>query len=162
MHFPKDCSNHIDSKFLFNDAIIDDLGSRLKIDLTKLDLNKVHIEFLGVGQNIYEGGKPQTYFCVKLDYDIEGYMNLLQDKKKQSAIDKDICIYIANFNSLRFFSKELLQFSSINQVVYRKKDGVVKPVLKKNINKVKEKEVTLGYEKSYMLNLWHYLNKIEK
>lgn len=67
MHFPKDCSNHIDSKFLFNDVIIDDLGSRLKIDLTKLDLNKVHIEFLGVGQNIYEGGKPQTYFCVKLD-----------------------------------------------------------------------------------------------
>ena len=162
LHFPKDCSNHIDSKFLFNDAIIDDLGSRLKIDLTKLDLNKVHIEFLGVGQNIYEGGKPQTYFCVNLDYDIEGYMNLLQDKKKQSAIDKDSCIYIANFNSLRFFSKELLRFSSINQVVYRKKDGVVKPVLKKNINKSKEKEVTLGYEKSYMLNLWHYLNKIEK
>lgn len=157
LQFPKDGSNHIDDKFLFNDAIIDNLSLRLKIDLDKIDLKRVHINFLGVGQNIYEGGKPQAYFYVKLDYNVSEYQNILQSTADNDSLDKDSTIYLAKFDSFKFFAKDSIRFIAINQIVFKRKNNQIKPILKYDSSKAKEKEITLGFEKSYMINIWHYL-----
>lgn len=159
LQFPKDGSNHIDAKFLFKDAIIDNLAIRLKIDLDALDLARVHLTFLGIGQNIYEGGKPQAYFSVKLDYSITEFEKILQKEMRQNTIDKDSKIYLARFETMSFFTKDFIRFKALNQIVYKRQNKKLKPLLKYDVKKVKEKEITLGYEKSYMINLWHYFNQ---
>ena len=137
LNFPSSGEDTITSEYLFYRNIIDNLGARVKLDTSKLDLSKIDVKFLGFGQNIYEGGKPQFYFAVFLnDIDTETYLRINTFDKAVSRLDMDKCIYVADYDSFAF-KGDKLAFS-----VYGKNG--------------KAEKVTLNYEMSYLCNLWHY------
>lgn len=140
---PKDKTQKIDEDYLFKSSIIDNLTARLKITKEDAKNLQVNIDFLGIGQNVYEGGKPQMYFAVHIEnLNKEEYIKLKSKVKKQEGkIDTDKCIYLANFNTLKFTHGEKLHFSYFNE------------------KKKKTSSCTVGYEKSFICNVWHYLEK---
>ena len=176
LNFPKN-SGKIDENFLFYQNIIDNITARVHIDEKDIP-EDTEITFLGFGQNVYEGGKPQFYYVVKLPISAKQYQALsakrLKDEerhlklskeymklslgqrddflkrnnlgadfrpnKKQSR-DVDKCIHIAKYDSFILkngkLSFEALKLSSAKDkpVTYRK---------------------TLGFEMSFLCNLWHF------
>ena len=165
LQFPKN-GGKIDRDFMFHQNIIDSLETRLKIDLNKLDESRVSVDFLGVGQNIYEGGKPQAYFAVQLDYDMSEYPLLLEDyetikmkSQKEGTIDRDGRIYLACLDSMKFISDEWIEFEYVNEVIYKQEKKILYPKMKNTGKKMKKRKIQTGYEKSYMINFWHYFNK---
>ena len=136
-------SEKVDAKYLFNDNIIIALKERLFLDKDILDKEnvKIEIQFLGLGQNIYEGGKPQMYFSVRLKgLDYNKFFDITKNTNKtNSNIDKDKFYYVAKWSSLHFHKKgDKLYLTSINQ------NG-------------KEKKHCFDAEKSMFCNIWHYL-----
>ena len=140
---PKDKKKKITKDYLFKHSIISNLTARLKIAEEDAQNLSVKIDFLGLGQNIYEGGKPQMYFAVYIEnLNKEEYIQLKAKVKKQEGkIDTDKCIYLANFNSIKFAHGEKIHFSYFNE------------------KKKKTSSCTVGYEKSFICNIWHYLEK---
>ena len=118
-------------------AIAENNGARVKLDTSKMDLDKVDVEFLGFGQNLYEGGKPQFYYAVFLnDIDTETYLRTSTFDKSVSKLDMDKCIYVADYDSFAF-KDDKLSFCAYDE-------------------KGRSRKVTVNYEMSYLCNLWHY------
>ena len=136
LNFPAN-SDEISADYLFYRNIIDNLGARVKIDTSALDLDKIDVKFLGFGQNLYEGGKPQFYYAVFLnDIDTEKYLRINIFDKPGSRLDEDKCIYVADFDSYRF------KGDRVSFDIYDEKG--------------KSGNITLNYEMSYLCNIWHY------
>ncbi len=136
LNFPSD-SDTITSEYLFYKNIIENLGARVKLDTSKMDLDKVDVEFLGFGQNLYEGGKPQFYYAVFLnDIDTETYLRTSTFDKSVSKLDMDKCIYVADYDSFAF-KDDKLSFCAYDE-------------------RGRSRKVTVNYEMSYLCNLWHY------
>lgn len=137
LEFPRDKSEVITAEYLMRGNIIESLSSRLKIRPEDLDVSQIDIQFLGFGQNLYEAGKPQLYYCVYLkNIDTATYFRLTEDSNIKTKLDTDKCIYAADYDSLRF-DKNKLHFD-----VY---DGAGK-----------KSKITVVCEMSYYANLWHY------
>ena len=137
-------SGEVTAEYLLKDNIVNNLSKRLKIceeTVKKLDYT---IEFLGFGQNIYEGGKPQFYYAVKInDFTTEQYyesrkMFLKEEKKKKKKdrLDVDKCVYAADYNTFKY-KKDKVKFTAYNQ-------------------KARKRNIKVGYERSFLCNLWHY------
>ncbi len=140
LDFPKDGSKIVTMEHLLYQTIIDNLSARVKIRPEDLNLDHIKVEFLGFGQNIYEGGKPQFYYVVHLeDIDTERFHKLNTFNLEESKLDVDKCIYVADYKTYHF-EKNKVVFDSIE------KDG-------------RRKEIKIGYEMSYLCNLWHYQQK---
>lgn len=82
------------------------LKRRLYIDVDTLSESSVEVIFLGFGREVYEGGKPQFYYLIKLNsLSSTDYIKLLKDKKKEikknKAIDKDSNLFVCNLASLK-------------------------------------------------------------
>ena len=125
---------------LFKTSILEALDSRLHLKDEYIENNpNIQIEFLGFGSNIYEGGKPQMYFAIFLDdVDLATYYSLIGDKKHKTKLDQDKAIYPVIYDKIHF----------------DKKGNLVLPCY---IEKHKRYEnITLGYEKSFLCNIWHY------
>ena len=136
LNFPKG-SDEITPDYLFKGNIIDNLSARTKIKKEDLHLDQIDIEFLGFGQNLYEGGKPQFYYAVHLrDIDTKKYLEINTADKPGARLDEDKCIYVADYDSYRF-----------------KKDKISFDIFDK---KGKRKKITINYEMSYLCNIWHY------
>ncbi len=136
LNFPAE-SDEITTDYLFYQNIIDNLGARVKLDTSTLDLDKIDVKFLGFGQNLYEGGKPQFYYAVFLnDIDTERYLHINTFDKAVSRLDMDKCIYVADYESFSF-KKDRVSFDTYDE-------------------KGKTGRITLNYEMSYLCNLWHY------
>jgi hypothetical protein len=143
---PKD--KKITAEYLLRDNIVQTLPERVKLLPKVFREAKPEIEFLGFGQNIYEGGKPQFYFSVKLDnVSSKNYFELHKDYKREQKrelkhnknkkkIDQDKCMYVADLGSFHY-GKDCVKFTAYN---------------KRN----KPFKVKAGYEMSYLCNLWHY------
>jgi hypothetical protein len=126
---------------LFKDSILEALDSRLHICDEYIDNagDNIEINFLGVGMNIYEGGKPQMYFSVYLkDVDLNRYYSLLGNKKHKTKLDQDKAIYPVKYDEIRFDKKGFLILNCHIQ------------------NKNKYQNIVLNYEKSFLANIWHY------
>ena len=137
----------IDKKYLFEDCVYQGLQKRLFFDLNKLHKEDVEIKFLGVGQNIFEGGKPQMYFVVNLKNvnikNIESYMYKLS--VVDSKIDNDKRFHYAKYDELEFTKNEAV--ISLNSY---------------NIKTKKYKSHKLTCERSLLANIWHYQQTIKK
>lgn len=143
LDFPRSGSNIVTTEHLLYQTIIDNLSARVKIRPEDLDLNYVRVEFLGFGQNIYEGGKPQFYYTVYLDnIDTTRFHQLNIFDQEELKLDVDKCIYVADYDSYRF-EKDNVLFNAIE------KDGRIK-------------KIKVGYEMSYLCNLWHLHQKCRR
>jgi hypothetical protein len=154
---PENKKEKITRDYFFDKTIIDNLTARTHIPSDMLDRSKIHIQFLGFGQSVYEGGKPQFYFAVHLDHiDTAKYHELYKESKSKKAVDEtqensvskksldeDKCIYVADYGTFHFNKNKKLVFECI-----------------KNTGKRVKKH--LGYEMSYLANLWHYMQTLEK
>lgn len=136
LNYPKSGGDTIDEKHLLYGNIIDNLSARTKIPPKELHLQNIDVKFLGFGQSLYEGGKPQFYYVVHLnDIDTKKYLEIAVEED-DGKIDVDKCIYVADYSSYRF-EKDKLAFDAIDE----------------NGKRTKKK---YGYELSYLCNLWHY------
>lgn len=141
-HNPKDAQ--ITTDYLLRGNIIKNLSDRVKLPKDAIDEAQTEIVFLGFGQNIYEGGKPQFYFMVKLNnIDTATYFRkrkeYIDEQKragKKDFIDVDKCMYVADYNSFKYV-KGQVKFTTYNE-------------------HNKPSRSTAGYEMSYLCNLWHY------
>ncbi|WP_059171645.1 hypothetical protein [Bacillus sp. FJAT-27445] len=120
--------------------VISLLNSRLYIDTETISDPSVEVIFLGFGREIYEGGKPQFYFLVKLNsLSSQDYLQILKDKKKKmknnKSIDKDSNLYICNLLSLKLKKNYSGSVECINYYT----------------DKIKFKSV----EFSFLANVWH-------
>lgn len=137
LNFPKDGSEVITANHLLYQNIIDNLSDRVKIHPEDLDLAHIKVEFLGFGQNMYEAGKPQFYYVVYLEnIDTKRFHQLSVFDKNDSKLDVDKYIYVADYSTYKF-EKDMVKFDIILE------DGSRKPI-------------KVGYEMSYLCNLWHY------
>ena len=137
LNFPTDGRDEVDKHHFFYQNLIDNLSARTKIRPQDLSTEHIEVEFLGFGQNLYEGGKPQFYFAVYLkNIDSATYLRLPKIHDAWAKLDVDKCIYVADYRSFRF-KKDRLSFLSV------KKNGKVK-------------KQTFECEMSYLCNLWHY------
>ena len=137
LNFPTDGRQEIDAHHLLYGNIIDNLSARTKIRPEDLSEADIEVEFLGFGQNIYEGGKPQLYYAVHLTaIDSERYLTMPKLGDNGTRLDVDKCIYVVRPQSFRI-ERGLLAFEAVQP------HG-------------KQKRLRLGYEMSYLCNLWHY------
>lgn len=136
LNYPRSGGDTITTEHFLYGNIIDNLSARTKIPATELHPEQIEVEFLGFGQSLYEGGKPQFYYAVHLkDIDSKKYLEICDDEDS-GPIDVDKCIYVADYSSFHF-KKDQLCFKALD---------------KKN----KWKQITCGYEISYLCNIWHY------
>ena len=149
LNFPDENKNdtknaEITVEYLLKENIYKNLSDRVKLPKDAIKREETEIKFLGFGQNIYEGGKPQFYFSVKLN-NIDTamywkkrseYEEELKRLNKKEFLDVDKCMYVANYESFRY-GKSTVKFD-----VYDKRD--------------RTHRVNVGYEMSYLCNLWHY------
>lgn len=138
--FPNN-SKPIDVQYVLHDQVLEALEKRLFLDLSLFKEEDIEIEFLGFGQNVYEGGKPQMYFVVHLKtIDLSNYKKFLRRLKiNESRIDNDKCLYLAKYDSIsvaRDDSKLSFQYYDNDKKKYHN-------------HKAK-------CEKSLICNIWHY------
>ncbi|MDD6478601.1 MAG: hypothetical protein PUF48_02155 [Oscillospiraceae bacterium] len=150
--FPKEFENNpksavITPEYLLRDNILKNLTDRVKLNEDDIDSNEIDIQFLGFGQNIYEGGKPQFYFAVKINnMDTATYYQKREEffeseKKKpdsEKKLDVDRSMYAVDYDSFAF--KENQDYITFNS----------------HDIKNRKQHIKAGYEMSYLCNLWHY------
>ncbi len=136
LNFPKG-STQISTDYLLRDNIMENLTERVHLAPKDLNPECIEIKFLGMGQSVYEGGKPQFYYCVMLkNIDTPRYHKLSAQNKSEPLLDVDRCIYTADYASYQF-----------------KKDYVLFDAILPNGQK---RRMKVKYEMSYLCNLWHY------
>lgn len=141
-HDPKNAT--ITADYLLRGNIFKNLSDRVKLPADAIDEAQTEITFLGFGQNIYEGGKPQFYYAVTLhNIDTKTYFEkrdaFIEEQKKagkKEILDVDKCMYAADLESFTY-KNEKVTFTTYDK-------------------KGKEGSATAGYEMSYLCNLWHY------
>lgn len=134
----------ISADYLLRSNIFRNLSDRVKLPREVIDEKQTDIQFLGFGQNIYEGGKPQFYFAVTLkNIDTRTYFQqreafIAEQKRlgRKEILDVDKCMYAADYDSFRY-RKNQVRFTTYN---------------KNN----RASHAVAGYEMSYLCNLWHY------
>ena len=149
LSFPAEFKNNpreaaITADYLLRDNIFKNLSDRVKLSGDDVKKDQTDITFLGFGQNIYEGGKPQFYFAVTLNnIDTPTYFKkraeyIAEQKRlgKKEVLDVDKCMYAADYDSFRY-RKNKVKFTTYN-------------------HRNKSSHAVTGYEMSYLCNLWHY------
>lgn len=155
LNFPNEQANNprqavISADYLLKGNIFKNLSDRVKLPSDAINEAQTEIRFLGFGQNIYEGGKPQFYFTVHLhNIDTPTYYRkrkefFAEQKRlgKKDFLDADKCMYVADYESFHY-GKNTVKFT-----VHNESDST--------------SEVTAGYEMSYLCNLWHHEKTKEK
>ncbi|MCH5351125.1 MAG: hypothetical protein J1F39_04055 [Clostridiales bacterium] len=99
--------------------------------------NKIHIHSLGFGQLVYTGGKPQFYYAIVIDEDVE--LSPEKDKEKDKDKKREID-----------FNKNIVFADGMTLV---KNDGYVLKLKKRGSTKTVKAEA----EKSFFINYWHLL-----
>lgn len=142
-------NNDCSTEYLFKTLIFKKMINRLTLDEFEIKPDDVEIKFLGFGQNIYEGGKPQFYFYIKFkninsniakDYSNKMYNSFLDRGK----LDFDPSMFILKYDSIEIKRRKVK--AEGYQIYGRKKTF---------------KSKRFGFEKSFMANIWH-LKQIDK
>ena len=146
MMLPLPASGEVTSEYLFKDCILDGLVSRARMDKAWIKEEEIEIRFLGLGQNPYEGGKPQLYFAVHMKNvgREEYHKHLVNEPTTTGVIDKDKYMYVVDPSTMRFTKNKNLEFTHHHG--YLDKKGNVKQ---------KDKHTVVAYEKSFLCNVWH-------
>ncbi|MBR2023732.1 MAG: hypothetical protein IJ996_04380 [Clostridia bacterium] len=139
-------SGEVTSEYLFKDCILNNLVSRARMNPAWIKEDEIDVQFLGCGQNPYEGGKPQFYYAVRMNnVTREDYLrHLAAGAKMDAVIDKDKYMYVVDPSTMCFTKNENLQF--IHNHGRLDKKGALK---------VKAHKTVVNYEKSFLCNVWH-------
>ena len=142
--------NTITKEYLLEGCIKDGLISRTKMNPLWLTEKQIEINFLGFGQNVYEGGKPQFYFTVRVKgltrKEYLEYLSSGESNGKKSIIDQDKCMYLVDTTTMHF-SHDDLAFTVIDGKTHKGKYSE------------KRKKVVADYEQSFLCNIWYEQNK---
>ena len=194
--------NKVTAEYLFKDCILQGLVSRTKMKPEWIKESEIDVEFLGFGQNPYEGGKPQFYYSVKMkNIGRKEYIEELcrqkeaekkkkKDKKKSAKeyeIDYSKCdndfltdkpedtktstVYIQNaavdtnkdtsklINKKDIDADKYIYVVDTSNMKFNKNEYLVIPnyhgCLKNGKYIEKKRKATVGYEKSFLANMWH-------
>lgn len=91
----KEKNSELTTDQLFRESVIRGLEERLYLSEDVIARIKVDIDFLGFGQVVVWGGKPQFYFCAWIDMDARQYIyNSTNVNRKGESIDKDKSILL--------------------------------------------------------------------
>lgn len=86
--------------------LIKTIDKRLGIKIDILKPSQYKIVFLGLGRDVYEGGKPHFFYYIKInDLNSEAFINHYRKYqkemlKKQTDIDMDRIVYLCDLNSI--------------------------------------------------------------
>ncbi len=164
--------NKITSEYLFKGCILQGLVSRTSMKPEWINEEQIDINFLGFGQNPYEGGKPQFYYSVHMkNIDREMYITeLCMQKKKASQPDKiqdtfDNTEKTVNESKKASIKKDKIDVDKYiyvanpDEMKFKKSGYLVIPYYHGRIKKGEYTETrgkaTVGYEKSFLANMWH-------
>ena len=130
----------------FEDFIFDGLASAMKIKRSDLKRYNVKIQLIGVGRDVYEGGKPSFFYQIRIDdMSSDDYLSktraYLSNSSKEENLDSNKRIYVVKFKSLVWHKdKSLLTFKA-----------KVRP------GKILKHKLCLRPEKNLLANLYHYI-----
>ena len=143
---PKD-NRLVDEDYLFHNSIINGLQKRLSLDVNKIKLDNIEYKFLGIGQNVYEGGKPQMYFKVMIrGVNLNNYQSYLYNYSTlDTKIDNDKVIHVCKYEDIEISSDALSIY--INSYDFNKKKFYKKKV---------------DAERSLLCNFWHLEQDMKK
>ncbi len=123
-------------------VIIEKLAKAFKTSMEHIERLKktraIKIYFLGFGQLIYSGGKPQFYYAVAVDKDAIGLPNA------ESFMDKDRVDYNKNYIMA---SKFTLKKDDTNILVLHRKG---------------RRKISVKAERSFFANYWHLISQPKK
>lgn len=166
-----------DEKDFLELAILNSLSDRLHFDLnwvkTSYNKDEIEISFLGFGQDVYEGGKPQFYYAVFVNnMDSKEYINLLKEDyphlvgylKDQSDIDSEKR-RITLLKRKEFEQKNFLKSCpkiDVDESIYVCKKAEISDFIegKMELLYICDRGIKKLYkkpEKSFYCNLWHLL-----
>jgi hypothetical protein len=130
-----------DSKIPFREQVCSLLRDKLSFCEQLNGKQKIH--FLGFGRNLYEGGKPQFYYCVRMscsEVNIqEVLLNMKKCKQTKEQLDLDIGLMLIELDSLKYCKHDTFKAKRIN--------------LRRN------KEIYFTVEKSFLANLYLFDKK---
>lgn len=110
-----------------------------KLDISEQEAKSIQTVFLGFGRNIYEGGKPQFYYWLKLtclDEHFEKYCgDFKQRGKRNEQLDRDIGLMLIDLASLKYCNHDAFKASRM-------------------ITFSRSKKVFFTVEKSFLANLY--------
>lgn len=132
--------------YLLRDNVVDVLGDAMKIPQQWVVDNKSHIrvDFMGFGRNLYEGGKPQFYYTVRVDnLDSASYEQLSAGfSSTEKKLDNNKFIYIARWDSVKCDAQGRIKFEYYRGGTYA--------------------QAAVFPEKSLLCNIWHYVLQSQK
>ena len=140
--FPQ--TGEIDAEYLLKTCVLDALISRVKFNPKWLQTKQIEVEFLGFGQNLYEVGKPQFYYTVRVkDLTRAEYIAYIDKhfKDRRPRIDADRCIYVVKMDTLKFHDDDELTFYCYKHT--------------KTGKEITKRIRPLTCEKSFICNIWH-------
>ena len=137
----------------FKEEVMERLPRAMKI-IDKFDRikDKIDITLVGIGRDVYEGGKPAFFYRIDVDITLNEFFEL--SCKCENCIKRDQCkggldfnkrICVAEYSTIKVDKEcNTLSFNSF----FNKKDG-----------KIVQKNLKLEAEKNLISNLWHLNNK---
>ena len=107
----------------FESYIRKSLPSAIKVHDNFLKDTEVTIKIIGLGRDVYEGGKPSCFYLINIDKSSTEYLEAksehLKHGEKEKAFDNNKEIYVVPYNSIKWQENgELLIFNT------QKSDGV--------------------------------------
>lgn len=138
----KDETDKLEEKDFLRDFVMQGLTERLFLPDFRLKNMKINIHFLGLGRDVYWGGKPQIYYWVTLDLSAKEYLIFSQKDNLKKAFDKDSEILLVHSFKVMNASGDL-QLQCIKKL----------KILEKNCYKYYYKNVRA--ESSFFNNCYH-------
>lgn len=149
------CNSNLSHKSTtpFKEEVMERLPRAMKI-IEKFDRikDKININLVGIGRDVYEGGKPAFFYRIDVDITLNEFFELSCKCKNCTKLDqckggldfnKRICV--AEYSTIKVDNEcKILSFNSF----ISKKDG-----------KIAQKSFKLEAEKNLISNLWHLNNK---
>ena len=118
------------------------LPDAMKITLDSLDAHSVSIRFLGLGRDVYEGGKPSLFYLIRVNMSVDEYFachKQFTDSETKTRIDHNKKVYVVKYDTIRWHRR-----GSFLSFFYLKSSGA----------RLKEKYIQP--EKNLLCNLYHY------
>lgn len=134
---------NFDGDFLTRDVIFTKMFKRLPLKKELIKLADVDIHFLGCGQNIYEAGKPQFYYAIRLkNVNVNNVKNYVNKSNDQGKIDIDRKLYLIKMDDIKFMREEKIVLPGY--------------LFKQNEPRRLKHPVKVRFERSFIVNYWYY------
>ncbi len=131
-------------KALYHDYIISALPEAMKVKAEWLETLNIEVKLLGIGRDVYEGGKPTCFYLINVDTSKEEYFNASKEFSESrdarlTRVDFNKRVYAVPFDSIHWHREgEFLSFKYYTSA-----------------RRLRSK--CLHPEKNLLCNLYHYI-----